>query len=140
MNINKFKDFLKKLDESFENSKPIKLNKKDNLYSENFIIENKKYSITIEKLENIKEFNFYSFKFCLIEDDFKLYHNVKNKDIKVSLTVLGTISKTLEKFIDDIKPDVLFFITSDNNRGRKLLYSRFSKEYSEKSKYEYIEW
>lgn len=144
MKIN-FIEFLDSIKESMENSSKLIFDKKEDLqWSGHFFIENDTYEFLIKKIEfeNIKySDSIYYINFNLLIDDKKIY-SIKNKenystsDTKKSLNVFATIKKLTMYFLNEIKPNCLFFYGSDKSESRKYMYNEFC-HYIEKNYKEY---
>ena len=137
-NIKNFKAFLDDCFESFESIVDVEFKQKDKeKWDGNFNVNEKSYGIIIEKLEIDNKI--YTIKFYEIEGDKINFNKAEENNIKISLSVLGTINSVILEFINEINPDVVFFYTSDKNKGRKNLYLRFSKKIQEEYNYYYFD-
>lgn len=104
---------------------PVNLNKKNNGYIGGFNIEDNHYEITIEESSP----NCYVFKFTR-DDSYELSNNIKK-----AFQVIPTIKKVAEDFIKQNKPNMFSFFLTDGSSGRDKMYSKFTKEISEKYNY-----
>lgn len=128
--IKKFKEFLDKSNESFDNIIAVTYNTKDNIIWDGiFSINNIDYFIKIKIIEIgdiTKDDKVYICKFGNFENEKKNYKKLKDND--QGLSALGTIRHNLTEFINEIQPNVLTFYGSDSDETRIKLYQHFCEE------------
>jgi hypothetical protein len=75
------------------------------------------------------------------------FYNKETKEFEINKTNLNSISRfaifrTIDianiEFLETINPNGMVFTATDNSRGRKMLYDRFSLSVKDKLGYEYI--
>jgi hypothetical protein len=124
---------LKDFFEGFNTPVDIKWIDKPNELIGLFSVNDKVYQITCkEKEDKIWTYKFYN------------YNIEKNKlDIELTnfntgyMSVLSTIRIGMEYLIDKKNPKALIFGATDNSKGRKSLYDRFSKELCENYQFKF---
>lgn len=127
--IRKFKMFLDDLNESLDNIQYVNWFKKDeDEWNGDFIIDDKTFNILIKRviMDDLKNDDFvYLTKFGLRENNLVNYKKLTDDNIHRSLTTLATVRHSLKSFMNEQKPNVLTFITSDTNESRIKLYQKF---------------
>ena len=132
MDINKFDDFIRLINESYNS--PVEINWVSNTNVEldgEFYINDTKYLIECGEWDN----NIWSYKFYRIEGDEKIIDLVN--DSKNKMSVLSTIRDGMRYLIESKEPSALIINVMDGSRGRDNLWRRFSKEISEKYNFSY---
>ena len=51
--------------------------------------------------------------------------------------IFATVAKMFDNFVKEVKPQLLTFFSSDDEKSRHKLYSRFVKKAAQKYKYDY---
>lgn len=130
MDIEKFNQFIKILNEAYDN--PVNINWIKNSNSEfdgEFYVDDIKYIIECSEWDN----NIWSYKFSRIENNEKIMHIAEDPVRK--MRVLSTIRVGMVDLVNYKNPSGLIINVTDGSRGRDYLWGRFSKEISEKFNY-----
>ena len=121
-----FNEFLDKLYESFENPASITWNDiPGNILIGSFEINSNYYRIECKYYDN----DIFTFKFLVFDvatDKFTM--ELTDTDTNNKMRVIGTIREGMNYLIINKKPKGIIFSALDESFGRKLLYTRFSKE------------
>ena len=120
--------YLNDIFEKFNPPLEVSWSKVSDEWSGTFDINENKYFIMIKNYSQSNGNWLFKFKG---NDSFDLVG-----DIKKAYTVLPTIKKSIVDFMDEMDPEVLFFIAADESIGRKKIYDRFCVEFS-KSRFLY---
>lgn len=115
--------------EGLNNPVDISWEKSNELWKGIFKIEDFDYEIIIKNYSE-KEKHFL-FKFTA-NRSFDM-----TNDVKKALTVIPTIEKAANDFIEEVKPDALIFTAADNSQGRKKFYTRFCESAKKRFKLNY---
>ena len=126
---NKFKDFddfLNEISEGLNNPVNVSWEKSPSKWNGTFIVDDIPYKIVIKNHSDLG--NFFSFKFER-NGKFELVN-----DVKRAFSVIPTIEKAVDDFLEEVKPDMLIFTASDKSMMRKKMYDRYCSNASKKFK------
>lgn len=124
-----FDDFLNEISEGLNNPVPIVWEKTKDEWNGTFDIDEIPYKILVKNYSDNGKF--FSFKF-----ERNGNYNLAN-DVKRAFSVIPTIENAVNKFLEEMKPDMLVFTASDKSDMRKKMYSRYCDEASKKFKMSY---